>query len=619
MQGQRARPIPTSIPPETSSTARIATGDSLSPSSGQAVSATSAGTAAPIMVVAAGPSAAAGDLTVSFAEGRLWGGVTVPAPLPGGGTGRLVYRRPIDDGFASMAADVLGYDVNIYYAGTVAATSERELVTGGFIDPLLAASTYADIVLGRSRAAVVDATIGDYAYQVGSAALAPARGAEAGVLSVPMLYQPADVRREVLKTSALILGLLTLLFVATVTLGVFLAGRIFNPLAELRRGTRRIIDGDLEFRLASGARDEIGELVDSFNTMTAALGEARRGLLERQRYLEAVLGNAATGVLATDRAGRFTTLNPSGERILGIDRARIEGREPAAVDEPGIEPLLALFGGDGGGVEEREVTLFSGDRRRTIKAVVAALEAEGERLGTVVVFDDLTELIRSNKLAAWMEMARQIAHEVKNPLTPIRLSAQFMRRAWEAKADGFDEILESGVETIVQQTEILRRISSEFSSFGKVTNLHPERVDVGPFLEEIVSPYTGMERVTVALAAAEPAAVTADREALRKIVVNLLENAVDAVAGEGRIDVGWTAAGGRVRIAVLDDGAGLSPEAAERLFEPYFSTKTNGTGLGLAICQGLAREMDGEVALRARGDGSGVEATIDLPAAPAGA
>jgi len=239
----------------------------------------------------------------------------------------------------------------------------------------------------------------------------------------------------------------------------------------------------------------------------------------------------------------------------------------------------------------------------------------GEHLGTVVVFDDLTELIRSKKLAAWVEMARQIAHEVKNPLTPIRLSAQLMKRARESGREDFEEIFSSGVETVIQQTEILQKIASEFSSFGKASNLALETIRIDAFLEEFASAYRGAEKVRIELEMAGGISCVADREALRKILVNLLENALEAMQQEGWIMLRTESSGENIYISVIDSGPGIPPEIEERLFEPYFSTKTNGTGLGLAISQSLAREMDGEIRIMNRSGTSGVEATLRLPLA----
>jgi PAS domain S-box-containing protein len=553
-----------------------------------------------------------GQVVVSYEAPHLYGGVMVPAGGPAAPVGDLYYRRRLDDEFMRSVAAALGTDVNIYYGPFIGASSERELFVGGLIDAVVPPSVYVDVALGRGATAVRRQALGDYSYYVASAPL-PAVGAMGNaVLSAPMLYRPALAQGEM---TTLVLGLLALLFAAATTLGMFLAGKIFDPIAALQGGTRRIIDGDLEFRLESKAPDEIGELVASFNTMTAALRDARRGLLERQRYLAAVLDNVATGVMAIDRDGRITTLNPPGERILRLEGAAVTGRKPEEVLGEGLESLRSFVASSGAEIVEAELSLFSGESARTVKAVVASLVEGGERLGTVVVFDDLTELIKTKKLAAWLEMARQIAHEVKNPLTPIKLSAQLMRRAFDSGSEEFPEIFRSGVDTVIQQTEILRRIAGEFSSFGKATRLVREAVPLREFLEEIVSYYRGVERIAITLDAGGNPRAYADREALRKILVNLVENSIEAMDGKGTIAISATRDGGSARVSVVDSGAGLSPEMQARLFEPYFSTKTNGVGLGLAISQSLARAMDGEVRLRNRDGASGVEAVVLLPLA----
>lgn len=558
--------------------------------------------------------APSGRVTITWDRPGLYAGTVIPISLPMRPGGFLYYRRKLDDEFISRTAAVLGRNLNIYYRGSLSASSERELFVGGFLGTLLAPRTYADVALGGSRTVVTSESLGDYSYLVSSIAIPPLVPGESAVLSVPHLYRTAIVQGEVLRTSAVLLGLLVLILCVAVTLGVFLAGKIFNPIAELRVGTKRIIRGDLEFRLESGATDEIGELVDSFNSMTGSLAAARRDLLERQRYLAAVLDNIATGVISAGSGGTIVTLNPAGEKILGISEEDLVGTRASDAGGPHLKAFFDLFSLETGRTIEREISLEHDGDRRTLKTVVTGLSEGGERLGTVIVFDDLTELIRTKKLAAWIEMARQIAHEVKNPLTPIKLSAQLMRRAYDAGSDEFGEIFSSGIDTVMQQTEILRQIASEFSSFGRSVELKCETIEIEKFIRGVIAGYSGVEDVTIEYAGGS-GAVLADREALRKILVNLVENALEAIQGGGGIVVGHEVSDGTARISVTDTGAGLSGEAEEKLFEPYFSTKTNGTGLGLAICQNLAREMDGEIMLRNREDARGVKAVVTLPAA----
>ncbi|MDD3641966.1 MAG: ATP-binding protein [Candidatus Krumholzibacteria bacterium] len=557
---------------------------------------------------------ASGIVTASRARGQMLAGVVIPVDLSGGGA-FLHYRRAVDDRFVREAAASLGRHLNVYYHGRLMASSERELFVGGFLESLLSPSVYADVALGRSRAVVSRETLGGYTYRISSAGLPSLLQGESAVISVPHLYRTAEVDREVARTNALILGLLALIFYIAVTLGVFLAGAIFTPIAALRGGTRRIMQGDLEFRLEPGASDEIGDLVESFNSMTAALREARRDLLERQRYLSAILDNVAAGVVSIGPDGTIVTVNPSAERILGVSADALIGRTAAEAASGNLSGFFRVAGPTQGDVAEREIHLEAGGAPRTIKAVVAGLAEGGEHLGTVIVFDDLTELIRTKKLSAWIEMARQIAHEVKNPLTPIKLSAQLMRRAYDEKHGDFEEIFISGIDTVIQQTEILRQIASEFSSFGRTLDLKPERVELDPFIREIVAGYRGVERSRISYEPSPGAAALADREALRKIIVNLIENAIEAMPDGGDVSIAGRRDGAAVEIRVVDSGPGLSADAQERLFEPYFSTKTTGTGLGLAICRRFAAEMNGSIALRNREDASGVEAMVTLPSA----
>ena len=558
--------------------------------------------------------APSGRVTITWGRPGLYAGTVIPISLPDRPGGFLYYRRKLDDDFISRTAAVLGRNLNIFYRGSLSASSERELFVGGFLGTLLAPRTYADVALGGSRAVVTNESLGDYSYLVSSIAILPLVPGESAVLSVPHLYRTAIVRNEVLRTSAVLLGLLVLILCVAVILGVFLAGKIFNPIAALRVGTKRIIRGDLEFRLESGASDEIGELVDSFNSMTGSLATARRDLLERQRYLAAVLDNMSTGVISAESDGTIVTLNPAGEKILGMSKGDLVGTKAAEAGSAHLSAFFSLFSLETKKTTEGEISLEHEGERRILKTVVAGLSEGGERLGTVIVFDDLTELIRTKKLAAWIEMARQIAHEVKNPLTPIKLSVQLMRRAYDEGSDEFGEIFTSGIDTVLQQSEILRQIASEFSSFGRAVDLKRENIEIEEFVTGVIAGYRGIENVVIEYAGGG-GAVLADREALRKILVNLIENALEAIQGGGWVVVEHAVSGGKAVISVTDTGTGLTGEAEEKLFEPYFSTKTNGTGLGLAICQSLAREMDGEIVLRNREDAPGVKAVVTLPAA----
>jgi len=407
------------------------------------------------------------------------------------------------------------------------------------------------------------------------------------------------------------------LLAATIALGLVVARGVFEPLRELVAGTRRISRGDFNVRLREKRSDEIGMVASAFNEMTERIAESQRALEERRRYLEAILANIGAGVASTDASGRVRTVNAAAERITGVSIA--EATDRAAGDLAATSSIFSLLAPapDASAFDSGELEVERDGKRATVKFMRARLETEGRYFGTVLVFEDVTELIQSKKLSAWVEMARQIAHEIKNPLTPIRISTQFMRRAYEQKPADFDRIFNEGTETILHQVEVLKRIASEFSSYGRMQQLNVKPQPVDPLVRRIVEPY---ERNTSGIRVvyengASNAKVFADGEAVRKICANLIENAMEAMGSKGgelRVKCSESVNEGApaIRISFRDSGPGLNDDVSHRLFEPYFSTKTTGTGLGLAICRTLSREMGGDVTVE--NVAGGVEAALVL-------
>jgi len=316
-------------------------------------------------------------------------------------------------------------------------------------------------------------------------------------------------------------------------------------------------------------------------------------------------------------------VNAAAERIAGVTAADAMGQTAAEIARSGhadrIFALLDPATRSGHPFETGELEIERAGRPATIKYMRTRLESGERYVGTVFVFEDLTELIESKKLSAWVEMARQIAHEIKNPLTPIRISTQFMRRAFDQRSGEFERIFREGTETIIHQVDVLKRIASEFSSFGKMQHLDMQPHEVDALVRGIVAPYMNNSsgvRVTYENGVAD-ARVVADAEAVRKICANLIENALEAMGsggGELRVRCAETTEAGTpaVRIVFRDSGPGLNDEVSKRLFEPYFSTKTTGTGLGLAICRTLSREMGGDVTIKNLQEARGVEAALTL-------
>ena len=474
------------------------------------------------------------------------------------------------------------------------------------------ASAYVEVSLLGSERSLATERAGSYDFQVaylpldrwmpdaGTGAFSPAPTRAA--IAVPLLFQPESYSMEVQRATSVLLGGFALLVAATIGLGLVVARGVFEPLRELVAGTRRISRGDFDVRLREDRSDEVGMVASAFNEMTERIAASQRALEERRRYLETILENIGTGVVSADADGRVRTVNSAAERITSMPAAEMIGREVHELAESSrgakIFALLAGERGRTGAFTSGEVEFGIAERRATVKYMRTHLEADGRPFGTVLVFEDVTELIESKKLSAWVEMARQIAHEIKNPLTPIRISTQFMRRAYAQRPADFERIFMEGTDTIIQQVDVLKRIAGEFSSYGRMQRLEIKPLSLDPLVRGIVTPYEKNEnnvRVHYENGAAG-ATVMADAEAVRKICANLIENAIEAMGpGGGELRVRCTetkeADQPMVRISFRDTGPGLSDHAETRLFEPYFSTKTTGTGLGLAICRTLSREM----------------------------
>jgi PAS domain S-box-containing protein len=532
----------------------------------------------------------------------------------------VYFARRLDADFLSEVADQIGADINIYDDGRLIASSREGLLTGGFIRPVMNADAFVRVsLLGVDQSLTTERT-GDYRYQVAYLPLETGEKEKRAALSLPLLFRLEPYQVEIQKATSIVLGVFALLFAATIGLGLLLAKGIFGPLKNLLEGTKRISRGDLSFKLPAARSDEIGTVVNAFNEMTDQLDQSHRVLEERRRYLEIILVNIGTGVVSTDENDHIRTLNNAAERILGIDAADVVGKAPDKLIEEGIAPELFSLLKSRSDLDvsfvSSEVDLMLDGTKRTIKYMLTKLMFDGNYLGSVFVFEDLTELINTKKLSAWVEMSRQIAHEIKNPLTPIKLSTQFMQRAHEAKSDDFDRIFNEGSNTIIQQVEVLKRIAGEFSSFGRMQQLKIASHKIVPLIEDIIGPYcSNTEGVEISKDySCADASVQVDPEAARKICVNLIENAMEAMPDGGSLTVSCekqTLEGvPSVVVKFRDTGPGLNEEALEKLFEPYFSTKTTGTGLGLAICRTLSQEMGGEIVVENVTDGNGVEAAV---------
>src|SRR5579863_1992061 len=446
-------------------------------------------------------------------------------------------------------------------------------------------------------------------------------------------YRQLEVQKDELRASHLLIFIMVTLVIllASSWVGLYLARRVTVPIQALAEGTRRISGGDLRHRVDVRADDELGVLVDSFNRMTDELANNKE-LLERgnreltlsnqrlaaeRALIAAVLQSVAAGVVSIDSEGNIFTCNEAALLLLRQREEEVVGHPVAAAwGDPERRKLAALLA-EPRPQDGKELHLLLGGEWKTFEAKVTAFgDAAGTPRGRVLVLEDLTELIKAQQLAAWNEAARRVAHEIKNPLTPIRLAAERMLKKHRQAEPGLARAIEEGVEIIVREVTTLQGMVDEFSRFARMPRPQPARVDVQRLLDDTLHLYQNLKPgVTVeARLAGDLAGVVIDAEQIKRALINLLDNAVEATDAPGRVTVSAGKRDGHLAIQVADTGRGIPPDAKEKLFLPYFSTKGRGTGLGLAIVGRIIEDHRGNIRVEENRP-VGTRFVIELPVA----
>jgi len=430
-------------------------------------------------------------------------------------------------------------------------------------------------------------------------------------------YRQLSLLKNPIKISYIImLALVTLLITFSATwFGLFLARGITEPILDLADATREIASGNLDYHIDLSSEDEIGVLVDSFNAMTQdlkwrteELRQANIDLEQRRKYIEAVLKNVSAGIISIDSEGHVTTINNAAEKMLAIKTKKVLNHvyhdllksEHKVLVDSFLDELLR------GGTDflEKQIQLIIENKVLTVLVAAAMLRDEHQAyLGMVVVFEDITHLQRIERMAAWREVARRVAHEIKNPLTPVKLSAERLQRRYADTLNAGDSaVFNECTKTIIQHVDLIKNLVNEFSRFARmpVTTLVPD--DLNVVIEDSLSLYQDAHRnISFHFEKDEGLpAVNIDAEQIKRVMVNLLDNAVAALATieEGRrieIITHYDKTSQKARVDVKDNGPGIPPEDKVRLFEPYFSTKKSGSGLGLSIVDSIIADHNGTI------------------------
>ena len=447
-------------------------------------------------------------------------------------------------------------------------------------------------------------------------------------------YESLEGRRSGLQiTFAMIFVLVALLLLlAAVWTGLVLANRLVRPIGGLIDAAERVREGDLGARVPeSPDDDELGSLSRAFNRMTTQLetqqrevGEANRQLDYRRRFTEAVLSGVTAGVIGLDGAGRINLPNRSASTLLGIDLDRMIGADFADI-VPEMAPLLETARTAPGRVAHDAIAVQRDGRRRMLTVRIAGEPLEGGAIGYVVTFDDVTALEAAQRTAAWADVARRIAHEIKNPLTPIQLSAERLKRKYLGEISNDPETFRICTETIIRQVADIGRMVDEFSSFARMPQPVMRPDDINELVRQTVFLQRNARPEIRFTSVVPPKSIILliDPRQVAQALTNLLQNAIDSIHSreppetgtipQGEIAVRVSMADGGCVVSVEDNGKGLPLEDRDRLTEPYVTTRAKGTGLGLAIVKKIMEDHGGELILADR-EGGGARVSLRFPA-----
>jgi two-component system nitrogen regulation sensor histidine kinase NtrY len=412
--------------------------------------------------------------------------------------------------------------------------------------------------------------------------------------------------------------LITLLFItlliifAASWIGFHLAKGITVPIEKLAHATKEVSKGNLNVRVEDPASDELGILIDSFNQMISDLHGSQQNIAQktselesRKQYIETILNRITTGVITLDFSGTITTINPSARSMLFLEEKNPIGKSYQEVlgDEKYGEIVENIQQGlkKQYKVPDKQINITFDSQSTTLALTLSPLmQANNEFSGVIVVLDNLTQLIKAQRIAAWKEIAQRVAHEIKNPLTPIQLSAERIIKNLKKKGENNDEVIEEGATTIVQEALTIKSLVDEFSNFARMPNISLQPADLHEIIKHTISLFTGIFtdiEFETSFSGEVPSSMMLDPDQLKRVFINLIDNAIDAMQKKGKIQIktSFDAAQQNVKIEITDFGPGIAPKDREKLFHPHYSTKKKGTGLGLAIVNQVISEHNGSI------------------------
>jgi signal transduction histidine kinase/HAMP domain-containing protein len=507
-------------------------------------------------------------------------------------------EQALDDEILSWLARVIGHDLHLYRGERLIASSRRDLFAAHIESERLPGDVYLRLVLRGRQIIRAKRTSGSAQYiEIYSPVnLGSAHGY---TLALPFIVQGRQIEAQVNDLATTIYLLLVFIALGAIAVAFRIAAGVTRPVQSLVAGARAVARGDFDVRLTPPSDPDLGLLVTTFGDMSRSLKQQQEELRHERDRLQTLVENINAAVVVLEGT-RVTAMNGLARRLFGAD---------AFPRFPAVRDFLAAHRPRH--TESEEIEISIDDNQRTLRVSIVPLPETDEDM---LIAEDVTEILRSNRLEAWGEMARQVAHEIKNPLTPIQLTAEHLRAVAERNDPNLPHVVDAAVENILRQVVTLRETSREFSDYASLRQVQRKPVDLQKLLADLAASYAETRERGIAfeadIAPSTPRAFSGDERLLRGAVANLIENALQAAPG-GRVRLGSHGVDSRVVISVEDTGPGVEPDLLPKIFDPYFSTKSSGTGLGLAIARKAVEEHGGRI--HAENVHPGLRVVIELP------
>ena len=505
----------------------------------------------------------------------------------------------LDDGVFSWLARVIGHDLHLYRGEELMASSRRDLFAAHVESERLPGDAYLDIVLRGKQIVRARRESGSAQYVEIYSPINLGTG-RSYTLALPFIVQGRQIEAQVNDLATTIYMLLVFIALAAIAVAFRVAAGVTRPVQSLVADARAVARGNFDVAAAVPSDPDLGLLVNTFRDMAHSIRRQQDDLRHERDRLQTLLENINAAVVVLDREMRIGAMNAMARRLFGdVIPSAVEGRFE------GVREFLAEH--TPRRTESREIDVMVDGNERTLRVSIVPLPDSEEEM---LIAEDVTEILRSNRLEAWGEMARQVAHEIKNPLTPIQLTAEHLRAIAERNDPNLPQVVRSAVDTILRQVVTLRETSKEFSDYASLRQLQRKPLDLRKLLADLATAYSQSREFRAEIAPSTPDRFHGDERLLRGAVANLIENALQAAPG-GRVRLGSHGVDSKVIISVEDTGPGVPPDVLPKIFDPYFSTKSSGTGLGLAIARKAIEEHGGRI--HAENANPGLRVVIELP------